>query len=191
MRAPDVDADSSAYVVYTVGHSNRTLRDFLQLITSHEIRAVVDIRRWPSSRKFPHFNGTVLAQSLADCGIRYIHMEPLGGYRTPRADSINIGLHSNGFRGYADHMQTELFQDTLRQLENLARSVPTTVMCAEALPWRCHRWLLADLLTLRGLTVVHLIQPGHTMEHRCTPGAVLQAGVVIYPRSVEGSDTGE
>jgi len=167
-------------IIYTVGHSTHPAEGFLGLLVRHGIKALADIRRWPSSRRFPHFRGPALRDFLAAHGILYRHFPDLGGWRKPRPDSPNTGLTSPGFRGYADHMQSPEFQEALAELLRLAREHPTALMCAEGLPWRCHRWFLADLLLVRGLRVIHILPDGSLREHRLHPLARPAGDHLIY-----------
>ncbi len=170
-----------AEVIYTVGHSRHGLEEFLTLLERHGIRLLSDIRRFPSSRKFPHFGKEALSEVLKARGIEYLGLPQLGGRRRPRPDSVNTALTSPGFRGYADHMQTEEFQEALSVLLEAARRKTTAVMCAEGLPWRCHRWFLADLLILRGFTVLHILPDGNLRPHRLHPLARKEGRWVVYP----------
>jgi len=174
--------------IYTVGHSSRSIGEFLGLLCENGITLVVDVRRHPSSRKFPHFSRENLGRVLGECGIGYIWRgEALGGrLRGPRPDSPNMGIRSPGFRAYADRMLTEEFQRALDELVELARSNRVAIMCAEALYFRCHRFLISDALLSRGVRVLHILGPGRVKEHKLTKFArVLGPGKVIYP-AVEG-----
>jgi len=153
--------------VYTIGHSTRALDDFIALLDREGIRRLVDVRSYPASRRHPHFNRDELAAALQRRGIAYEHAPALGGLRKPRRDSKNTAWRNDGFRGYADHMESAEFRDAIDRLEHAAASEPTTVMCAEAVPWRCHRSLLSDALVARGNEVVHILDSG-TSAHRLT-----------------------
>src|SRR5881275_3311401 len=137
-------------VIYTIGHSTRELGEFLDLLAAHRVTQVVDVRRYPASRRHPHFARDALAAALAGVGIAYHHEGDLGGRRTARPDSANTAWRSAAFRGYADYMDTDAFQRALGRVIELARARPTTLLCAEAVPWRCHRQLIADALLARG-----------------------------------------
>lgn len=179
--------------LYTIGHSNGSLEDFLSLLREFEVGAVADVRRFPSSRKFPHFNRESLGRRLAEEGIRYAWLEGLGGRRHGGSgeDSPNCGLRSPGFRNYADHMMSEPFRRAVEELLRLAQAVPTAVTCAERLYWKCHRRLLSDHLTARGAEVNHIIEPGRLRRHRLTPGAVItEEGNVIYPPEPSKEEAG-
>jgi uncharacterized protein (DUF488 family) len=170
--------------VFTVGHSNRSFEDFLSLLKEFEICVVADIRRYPSSRKFPHLNRQVLLKLLSKQNIRYIWLEALGGRRHAGKNdkSPNAGLESPGFRNYADHMATDDFSSAFKELLSTAAKSRTAVMCAEKLYWKCHRRLLSDYLTAQGVEVEHIVEYGKLQPHRLTPGAVITADArVIYP----------
>jgi len=170
--------------IFTVGHSNRSFEEFLSLLKTFEIWAVADIRRYPSSRKFPHFNREVLLKLLSKQNIRYIWLEALGGrrYSGKNDKSPNIGLESPGFRNYADHMATDDFRSAVQELLSIAATSRTAVMCAEKLYWKCHRRLLSDYLIAQGAEVEHILEYGKLQPHRLTPGAVITADArVIYP----------
>jgi uncharacterized protein (DUF488 family) len=171
----------AAFTVYTVGHSTHTLDDLVALLRRHEIAQVADVRITPASRRLPHFSLDSLADALPRQGIAYEHLKELGGRRRPAADSPNAGWRNAGFRGYADHMQTERFDAALRELESLAAERSTAVMCAEALWWRCHRRLIADALVVRGHRVLHIGSDGSLEDHRLTSFAEVRDGRVRYP----------
>ena len=167
--------------LYTIGHSNRSIDGLLDLLRRHGIRQLVDVRTAAGSRRNPQFMRDELANALEARGIAYTHLSALGGFRKPRPDSINTAWRNESFRGYADYMQTPEFQTALATLCELAARAPTAVMCAEAVPWRCHRSLIADALVARGLTVGHILSPAHRDPHRLTPFARVENGRVIYP----------
>jgi len=166
--------------VFTVGHSNRSLDELLELLREAKIGLVVDVRSLPGSRRHPHFSRDALARALASSGIAYRHEPALGGLRRPRPDSVHVGWASAGFRGYADHMETDEFQGALDALVELAAGQPTALLCAEAVPWRCHRSLIADALVARGVEVVHLIGPGRRGSHVLTAFARVSGGRLVY-----------
>ncbi len=167
--------------LFTIGHSNLSLDRFLGLLAQHQIEALVDIRRFPSSRKFPHFNRENLAAALQDAGIDYLWREGLGGRRHKNGDSINLGLENEGFRNYADYMLTEDFRQDVKNLLEIASSKRTALMCAESVYWRCHRRLVSDFLLANGITVQHIFPSGALRPHQPTPGARIEAGQVTYP----------
>ena len=166
-------------VVYTVGHSTLPLDAFLAALRAGGIACIADVRRFPASRRHPHFAREPLADALARAGIRYAWLLGLGGRRRGRAGSPHVAWRSASFRAYADHMETDEFRQELARLLALARERPTAVLCAEAVPWRCHRQLIADALVARGVAVRHLI--GTTSEpHRLTPFARIDGERVVY-----------
>ena len=169
-------------MIYTVGHSTRSLETLLALLAEHQIRLLVDVRRYPASRRHPHFAQEPLAAALAAAGIAYRHDVDLGGRRSARADSPNTAWRSPGFRGYADYMETQAFERAVTDLVALAGgSAPLAVMCAEAVPWRCHRQLIADALVARGVAVGHILGAGDVRDHRLSPHAqVLAGGLIRY-----------
>jgi uncharacterized protein (DUF488 family) len=170
--------------IFTIGHSNRSAEEFLSLLGEFGIRAVVDVRRYPSSRKFPQFDRDRLRAHLEAEGLRYVWLEGLGGRRhgSARADSPNGGLQSPGFRHYADYMGTEEFGEAVKELLAVAAEATAAILCAEALYWKCHRRLLSDYLVAQGLEVRHILGHGQTREHRLTPGAIItKDAAVIYP----------
>jgi uncharacterized protein (DUF488 family) len=168
-------------IFYTVGHSTRSLDEFVMLLRSFGIQRVVDVRTIPRSRHNPQFNGETLAVALHNRRLRYRHMKGLGGLRHSRADSTNRGWRNLSFRGFADYMQTPAFAEALEALIALASERPTTIMCAEAVPWRCHRYLIADALVARGFRVEHIMGPGVSRTHYLHPLAAVDEGVVRYP----------
>jgi uncharacterized protein (DUF488 family) len=166
----------------TVGHSNRTLEHFLAILETHGVRRIVDVRRFPHSRRHPHFSGEALARALDERGIGYAHRPELGGRRSPRRDSTNTALTSASFRGYADYMQTPPFAAALETLLQEGREPGTALMCAEADPAHCHRGMIADALVARGARVVHILSLTDTKEHALARGARVDAsGRVAYP----------
>jgi uncharacterized protein (DUF488 family) len=167
--------------VYTVGHSTRALSEFLALLDAHGIRRIVDVRRYPGSRRHPHFARATLAEALAAAGVDYRHEADLGGRRTGRADSPHTAWRSAGFRAYADHMESAAFAAALARLLELGRGAATAILCAEAVPWRCHRQLIADALVTRGGEVRHVLGPGPAVPHVLHPAAqVLENGRLLY-----------
>jgi uncharacterized protein (DUF488 family) len=176
--------------VFTVGHSNLSFEQFASLLKEHEIRLVADIRRYPSSRKFPHFNRPVLSELLAAENIDYLWLGSLGGRRHTEKDgkSINVGIKSIGFRNYADYMATDEFRRAIDKLLKAAAQSSTAVMCAEKLYWKCHRRLLSDYLTSRHVKIIHILSPGETSEHKLTQDAVITETGVIYPLPAPGDN---
>ena len=169
--------------LYTIGHSNLSFEAFVSLLKEFRIDLVADIRRYPSSRKFPHFNRPALCERLGVEGIDYLWLEALGGRRSGAKNQIspNIGLESPGFRHYADYMTSEDFRSAVRKLLSAAAESCTAVMCAEKLYWKCHRRILSDYLISQGVEVVHIIGPGETSNHKLSSNAVATQTGVIYP----------
>lgn len=169
--------------VFTIGHSNQTLEAFVALLQTHGIEVLVDIRRFPGSRRLPQFNRENLEAALAEAGIRYVWMEALGGRRPKRKDfdSPNVGLRNDSFRNYADYMLTDEFRAAMNELETIAAARRTAIMCSESLFWRCHRRLVSDDLVARGGTVTHIFPGGEARPHALTAEAHVDDGVVTYP----------
>ncbi|MDP1948033.1 MAG: DUF488 domain-containing protein [Nitrospirota bacterium] len=168
--------------IWTIGHSTRPIGEFTDLLRAHSINLLVDVRTVPRSRHNPQFNSDTLAKILREAGLTYLHMPALGGLRKARLDSINDGWRNSSFRGYADYMQTDEFSSALEELMADSRLQPTAIMCAEAVPWRCHRSLIADALSSRGWTVRHILSPVKADEHRLTPFAVVDGDRIVYPQ---------
>ncbi|MDF0643838.1 MAG: DUF488 domain-containing protein [Nitrospira sp.] len=168
-------------VVLTIGHSNRSLEAFLDLLRAHGVQRVVDVRTIPRSRHNPQFNRETLPLSLRLAKIGYLHMSGLGGLRRARPDSPNMGWRNASFRGYADYMQSDEFETALKRLMKAAAEKRVALMCAEAVPWRCHRSLIADALTVRGLVVEHITNLTRTRAHALTPFARVSGTRILYP----------
>lgn len=166
--------------ILTVGHGARPIEEFIELLRPTGAGRVVDVRWSPTSSKHPHFGGGRLAASLRDAGMAYEWRRELGGWRRVRPDSRHVAIRSPGFRGYADHMESDEFRKTLRWLIETSEETPTTVMCAESLWWRCHRSLLADSLVAAESRVCHIMPDGTTSEHRLHRWARVEGGVVVY-----------
>lgn len=166
--------------IWTIGHSTRTAQDFGQILLAHKIETLVDVRTFPGSRRYPQFNKSVLSESLASVNIVYKHDPRLGGRRTPRKDSHNTAWRNAMFRGYADHMETDEFNAGIKELLEVARRSRTTVMCAEAVWWKCHRSLIADYLKASGHTVLHIIDEKKSEEHPFTSAARIVDGELSY-----------
>jgi uncharacterized protein (DUF488 family) len=171
--------------IYTIGHSTRTLDELVALLREHSVTRLADVRRYPGSRRHPHFSRESLQGSFAvfaaqdDTGIVYEHFEDLGGRRTPAKDSRNMAWENEQFRGYADYMCTDEFKAAVDRLLDSERE--TAVMCAEAVPWRCHRNLLADELVRRGIEVLHIVGPGSAQPHKLSKMARIAGDCVLYP----------
>jgi uncharacterized protein (DUF488 family) len=172
---------SAATVILTVGHSTHPIQSFLEILSAHGVEQLADVRTIPKSRHNPQFSSEALAHELKRHGISYIHMPGLGGLRQPRKDSINSGWKNASFRGYADYMQTPQFDESLRELIARAGQCRTAIMCAEAVPWRCPRSLIADALAARGIAVEHVMSKSSRKPHTFTPFARIEAEVVTYP----------
>jgi uncharacterized protein (DUF488 family) len=167
--------------VLTIGHSTRTLEEFIGLLKAHAVERVVDVRTVPRSRHNPQFNRETLPASLNPTGIGYIHMAGLGGLRRPRPNSVNTGLTNDSFRGFADHMETREFAASLEELIKLSKKERVALMCAEAVPWRCHRSLIADVLVARGIPTEHIISATRRDPHSIRRFATVIDGLVRYP----------
>lgn len=183
---PESDGEVPAGAVFTIGHSTRTLDEFVSLLREHGVSLLVDVRRFPGSRRHPQFGRDALAASLADAGIAYRHEEALGGRRAsdPSAGaSPNTAWRVAAFRAYADYMATPPFRGALRRLMADAKAGRPVIMCAEAVPWRCHRRLITDALLARDVPVFDIIGPGPAAPAELSPHAVVQDDGVIYPAS--------
>lgn len=167
--------------IYTVGHSTRSFEELVSMLRAFGIAVLADIRTIPRSRRNPQFAATHLAERLPGVGIQYAHLSLLGGLRRPRKDSINTGWRNEGFRGYADYMATADFERGLTELRAWTVRGNVALMCAEAVPWRCHRSLVADVLTVRGAEVLHLLSPTDSFPHRLTSFAEVRGARVTYP----------
>lgn len=176
----------SERLVLTIGHSTRALAEFLALLEEFEVTTLVDVRRFPGSRRYPHFGGPALARSLAEAGIGYTHEPDLGGRRDASPNSVNTAWRVAAFRGYADHMASPEFRAAVERVLAASEAGRPVVMCAEAVPWRCHRQLIADTLVARGVTVRHILGPGQERAHELNPSARPGPdGVLIYPANAQ------
>jgi len=171
--------------LWTLGHSTRPIDEFIGLLRAHQISLLVDVRTVPRSRYNPAFNRDTLAQSLRDTGLQYRHLPELGGLRKPKKDSVNDGWRNASFRGYADYMQTNEFMNALEELMAESRLQPSAIMWAEAVPWRCHRSLIADALVSRGWDVRHIMSPEKATPHVLTSFAHFEKGALIYPKPTD------
>ena len=171
--------------VFSVGHSTRTIQDFIALLRAHGVRRVVDVRTVPRSRHNPQFDRAALAKSLHSARIHYTHLADLGGLRHARRDSTNLGWHNASFRGFADYMLTPKFEQGLKRLIELAREEQCGVMCAEAVPWRCHRSLIGDALAVRKIPVRHITSRTRAEMHHLTPFARVNGTIVTYPQAAD------
>lgn len=174
-----------APTLWTLGHSTRPIDEFIGLLRAHHIVLLTDVRTVPRSRYNPQFNTDTLAQSLRDAGLQYRHLPELGGLRKPMKDSVNDGWRNASFRGYADYMQTEEFRTALDELMGHGSHMRTAIMCAEAVPWRCHRSLIADALVSRGWDIRHIMSPEKATLHALTPFAHFENGTLTYPKPTD------
>ncbi|MGQ0544931.1 MAG: DUF488 domain-containing protein [Betaproteobacteria bacterium] len=168
-------------LVLTVGHSTRPIDEFIALLKAHGVERVVDVRTVPKSRHNPQFGKDALPRSLAQAGIGYTHMPELGGLRRPRPDSENTGWRNASFRGYADYMQMPQFAAALEEVISLGRKERIALMCAEAVPWRCHRSLIADALLVRGIAAEDITSPTRRAPHKLTRFARVRGTDITYP----------
>jgi uncharacterized protein (DUF488 family) len=173
--------------VLTVGHSTRTLEEFIGLLQGHGATRVVDVRTVPRSRHNPQFNKASLPRALKKAGLGYVHLPGLGGLRHAKRDSLNVGWRNASFRGYADYMQTPEFEQSLEELIRLANQDGIALMCAEAVPWRCHRSLIADALLIRGILVEDIMSPTRRQVHTLTPFAKVRGTTITYPTEASPS----
>jgi uncharacterized protein (DUF488 family) len=172
--------------IWTIGHGTRSGDEFVQMLQEAGIQCLVDVRSYPGSRRNPQFSRVTLASLLFDHGIQYQwEGEGLGGFRKPKADSKNVVLKNEGFRGYADYMESEEFKQSAKLLIEQAQETKIAYMCAERLPWQCHRYLISDYLVTQGVTVIHLVAPGKTQEHKLNPVAKLSKGELVYDQIVQ------
>jgi uncharacterized protein (DUF488 family) len=167
--------------VLTIGHSTSQLDDFIRLLQVHGAKCVVDVRTVPRSRHNPQFNKASMPRALKKVGLRYVHLPGLGGLRHAKHDSINMGWRNTSFRGYADYMQTSEFERSLEELIRLAKKERIAIMCAEAVPWRCHRSLIADALLVRGIRAEDIMTPTHRQVHTLTAFAKVRGTAITYP----------
>jgi uncharacterized protein (DUF488 family) len=171
--------------MFTIGHSIHPIDEFLSLLQAHGVRVLVDVRAIPRSRRNPQFNRETLPASLERAGIRYVHMPGLGGLRRPRPDSENVGWRNAAFRGFADYMQTPEFVEHLETLLAIGEEAPTVIMCAEAVPWRCHRSLIADACAVRGVEVAHIMTRATATPHTITRWAKVDGTTIHYHNAME------
>ena len=172
-------------LVRTIGHSTRPVEALIEMLEAYGVKRLIDVRTIPKSRHNPQYNCEALERSLPDAGIGYEHMKALGGLRHPRKDSPNMAWRNESFRGYADYMQTGEFESALNALISAATHEPVVIMCAEAVPWRCHRSLIADALTARGYRVEHIMSATKADLHKMTSFAVVDGPSVSYPAATQ------
>ena len=183
LDAPKTDPQAAAGQLFTIGHSTRSAEDFRALLVEHDVKRLVDVRRFPGSRRYPHFGADALSESLGEVGIEYFHEPALGGRRTSSNESSpNTYWRSASFRAYADYMASPEFREALARLIAASQEQRTAIMCSEAVPWRCHRQLIADALSAQGFEVVDIIDARHADVHKLNPAARLQPdGTLTYP----------
>lgn len=174
----------------TIGHSTRTAKEFIRLLKGHQVRRLVDVRSIPRSRHNPQFNRSELSRALHSSRLHYRYMPGLGGFRHARRDSPNAGWHNASFRGFADYMQTPEFSENLDELITLAKSERIAIMCAEAVPWRCHRSLIADALLARGIEVQEITSATRVQRHTLTPWGKITGRQVTYPAEDKDQSNG-
>jgi uncharacterized protein (DUF488 family) len=167
--------------VFTIGHSTHPLEEFVAMLKANDVARLVDVRTVPKSRHVPQYNGEALAQELPARGIDYAHLKSLGGLRHAAKDSVNTGWRNASFRGYADYMGTEEFRKGIERLLELAREKRTAIMCAEAVPWRCHRSLIGDALLVRGVRIEDIMSATNVREHALTQFAKVRGLEITYP----------
>jgi uncharacterized protein (DUF488 family) len=182
----EVEPANQPESIWTIGHSTRSADEFNQILVAHGIRALVDVRSFPGSRRYPHFNKPELAASLETIGILYAHNPKLGGRRRPNPDSKNTAWKNASFRAYADHLESEEFKQGVEELLEVASTSRTAIMCAEALWWRCHRSLIADFLKSKSLDVIHILDAKKTEAHPYTPAARIVEGNLSYAGLLDG-----
>jgi uncharacterized protein (DUF488 family) len=180
-RMPSADPSP---IVLTIGHSTRTLDEFIGLLQAHGATRVVDVRTVPRSGHNPQFNKATLPRALKKAGLGYVHLPGLGGLRPAKRDSLNVGWRNASFRGYADYMQTPEFEQNLEELSRLANQDRLALMCAEAVPWRCHRSLIADALLVRGIRTEDIMSLARRRVHVLTPFAKVRGTTMTYPAEI-------
>lgn len=166
--------------MYTIGHSTRTIDEFIAMLKKYDVKLLVDVRTYPFSRRYPHFNHEPLEKSLNENGIKYLHIKKLGGRRKVSKDSRNTRWRNDSFRGYADYMETEDFKEGINELLAAGPEQDTAIMCSEAVWWRCHRSMISDYLKSIGIRVIHIIDLNHTEEHPYTAPARIVHGKLTY-----------
>jgi uncharacterized protein (DUF488 family) len=172
-------------LIYTIGHSTRPIEDFIDLLKIYEIEMLIDVRTIPKSRHNPQFNEDSLKTILQESSIHYHHLAKLGGLRHTTKASVNLGWRNSSFRGFADYMQTEPFWEGIKELETLGKKQKSAIMCAEAVPWRCHRSLIADALTLRKWKIFHIYSKKTAKPHELTSFLHVEKGQLLYPDSCQ------
>lgn len=168
-------------VIYTIGHSTRTIEEFISILKNYQVQLLADIRTMPGSNRVPQFNKENMKLSLEKAGIHYMHLKDLGGLRHTTKESVNTGWRNKSFRGFADYMQTSEFEKGVDHLTAMAKEQQTAIMCAEAVPWRCHRSLVGDALMIRGFDVRNIFSEKKVEVHKLTPFAKVDGLKIIYP----------
>jgi uncharacterized protein (DUF488 family) len=176
-------SERETLVALTIGHSTRAIEEFVRLLKAHAVTQLIDVRTVPRSRHNPQFNRETLPASLESAGIAYLHMPELGGLRRATSDSVNTGWQNASFRGYADYMQTPEFRGAIESLIRLISRERIAIMCAEAVPWRCHRSLIADALLVRGIRTEEILSTTRTRTHVLTPFAKVDGRRIFYPKA--------
>lgn len=179
--------DRTGLQLFTIGHSTRAWQEFIDLLKEHQIKILVDVRRFPGSRRYPHFNQGEMRVKLQEQQIKYVHLEALGGRREPFNDSRNVGWRSKSFRGYADHMSRSEFKSGVEQLLEFCQNNQVAIMCAEAVPWQCHRMLISDYLTYMFELEVYHILSDKAQRHSVTDFAQMVDGKLAYPQETGSS----
>ncbi|HYO84804.1 MAG TPA: DUF488 domain-containing protein [Bryobacteraceae bacterium] len=174
-------------IIRTIGHSTRPVEVLIDMLKAHGVNVLIDVRTIPKSRQNPQYNREALEEQIHDAGLGYEHMKSLGGLRHPRKDSRNMGWRNDSFRGYADYMQTPEFAVALEALLATAARDPVAIMCAEAVPWRCHRSLISDILTARGYPVEHIMSATQSNRHTLTSFARVEGTSVTYPPETDNN----
>jgi uncharacterized protein (DUF488 family) len=186
----DTDMNNASQAIWTIGHSTRTLAELIALLTENRIELLADVRRFPASRRHPQFNRATLEASLRPAGIDYVWLEALGGRRSARKDSHNTAWRNSGFRGYADYMETPLFEAAIAELARDMRQRRTAVMCAEQAWQQCHRGLIADYLKAHAFCVTHILGPQRTQVHPWTAAAQIVDGRLSYRAAPDAEQSG-
>lgn len=176
-------------IIRTIGHSTRPVDAFIEMLKAHGVKRLIDVRTIPKSAHNPQYSQEALESRLREAGIGYEHMKALGGLRRPRKNSLNMGWRNESFRGYADYMQTQEFASALEKLVAAASQEPVVMMCAEAVPWRCHRSLISDSLTVRGYPVEHIMSTTKSNRHSMTPFATVEGTSITYPAHADAGTT--
>jgi uncharacterized protein (DUF488 family) len=185
VEGPNAGTSAPKPAIYTLGHSTRPPDEFAAILSAFEIRTVADIRTVPRSRRNPQYDQETFSRWLRDHSVEYVHIRELGGLRKPRKDSVNTAWKNDSFRGYADYMQTEAFEEALERLISLLARQRTAIVCAEAVPWRCHRSLVGDALLVRNVSVIDIMSSTKAKRHALTPWARIDGWQITYPAPLE------